>query len=207
MPQIRRYLSSSLVFGLLGGSFPGSLPAPPSSNAWAQHCCLCRLCGLHSPQHPCRLVHILAVAGICFVRGHQSSTSTNDYISHNKCSETWRTRISQTIISARRFGRFASAETSGDSRLRAILETLDLPPSFFRILMRKLYNVYVIIIVLYDCGTGALIERDIGGLEAYHRSHLRRLLRIHLRRLLRIHYVEHISNVDLYKWCRRLNHF
>ena len=58
----------------------------------------------------------------------------------------------------------------------------------------RLYNVYVLPILLYNCGTWGLTDHDIESLEAFHRRHL--------RRVLRVHYPQHISNAALYKRCK-----
>nr|CCA28178.1 hypothetical protein PITG_00382 [Albugo laibachii Nc14] len=57
----------------------------------------------------------------------------------------------------------------------------------------RLYNVYVLPILIYNCGTCDLTDRDISNLEVYHRRHL--------HRVLCIHFPQHISNADIYKRC------
>ena len=57
----------------------------------------------------------------------------------------------------------------------------------------RLYNVFVLPVLLYNYSTWCLTDHDISSLEVFHRRHL--------RRVFRTHFPQHISKADLYKSC------
>ncbi|KAG6623819.1 putative EndonucleaseReverse transcriptase [Phytophthora cinnamomi] len=57
----------------------------------------------------------------------------------------------------------------------------------------RLYNSYVLPILLYNCGTWALTKGDVLGLESFHRRQL--------RQVVGVRYPQRISNAALYKRC------
>ncbi|KAG6611604.1 putative EndonucleaseReverse transcriptase [Phytophthora cinnamomi] len=57
----------------------------------------------------------------------------------------------------------------------------------------RLYNSYVLPILLHNCGTWALTKGDVLGLESFHRRQL--------RQVLGVRYPRRISNAALYKRC------
>ncbi|ETN20657.1 hypothetical protein PPTG_03615 [Phytophthora nicotianae INRA-310] len=64
----------------------------------------------------------------------------------------------------------------------------------------RLYNCYVLPILLYNCGTWAPTPTELRNLESFHRRQL--------RAILNVHYPRRISNANLYKACneRPLRH-
>ncbi|KAE8912431.1 hypothetical protein PF003_g3837 [Phytophthora fragariae] len=64
----------------------------------------------------------------------------------------------------------------------------------------RLYNCYVLPVLLYNCGTWALTTSELRGLESFHRRQL--------RNVLSIRYPRHVSNATLYELCgeRPLRH-
>ena len=54
----------------------------------------------------------------------------------------------------------------------------------------RLYNAFVVPILLYNCGTWALTKAQVSSLSAFHRRHL--------RSILGVRWPEKISNRDLY---------
>ncbi|ETW05998.1 hypothetical protein H310_03617 [Aphanomyces invadans] len=57
----------------------------------------------------------------------------------------------------------------------------------------RLYKAYVLLVLLYNCGTWALTPTQLDGLEAFHRRQL--------RQLLGIFYPHRILKADLYARC------
>lgn len=75
-----------------------------------------------------------------------------------------------------------TSRISHDSSLQEVSEDFlysHLLPETLRVC---LYNIYVLSILLYRCGTWCSTDRDISGLEAHHRRQLRCVLRIHYLR-------------------------
>nr|CCA23568.1 endonucleasereverse transcriptase putative [Albugo laibachii Nc14] len=149
----------------------------------------------HDPNH---LEHILLIAERVFrswsltinVNKTERTTITR---APNPTEEGWRTvrKMGSLLGDSEDVQQRKSHATAAFKRFWKLWLHPHLLPESLRV---RLYNAYVLPILLYNCGTWGLTDRDIGSLEAYHRRHL--------RRVLRIHYPQHISNADL---CTRCN--
>ncbi|OWY94290.1 hypothetical protein PHMEG_00036020 [Phytophthora megakarya] len=58
----------------------------------------------------------------------------------------------------------------------------------------RLYNCYVLPVLLYNCGTWALTPSELSGLESFHRRQL--------RTVLNVRYPQRIGNATLYEICQ-----
>ncbi|CCI43313.1 unnamed protein product [Albugo candida] len=146
---------------------------------------------------PTRLEHILLVAEQVFrawslTINFSKTERTTIARAPNATEESWRNvrKLGSLLGDSEDVQLRKAHATAAFKRFWKVWIHSHLLPETLRV---RLYNIYVLPILLYNCGTWGLTEREIGSLEAYHRRHL--------LRVLRIHYPQQISNADLYKRC------